>query len=185
MFQRFEQAVSELTRGTVGTFCMRCHAPVATQLQHPREASIFDGPTVFREGITCVACHRVAERYGRVNGERRIEPGNIFDPVVGNSGGDGIERVLADPDHYKVKTDPNDKRPLQNMHRGAIQFEQLSDSSFCGWLPSSRRPTGHWFGDRLPTVSSRPRMQEGGLLPRLPYGHSPRQSVGLSNLPDC
>ena len=65
MFQRFEQTINVLARGTVGTFCVRCHAPVATQMNYPREASLLDGPHVLREGITCVACHRVAERYGR------------------------------------------------------------------------------------------------------------------------
>ncbi len=131
MFQRFEQAVAELVRGTSGTFCVRCHAPVATQNDHPREAPIFSGPAVFREGITCIACHRVVERYGRVNGERRIETGSPYDPVVGSWGGDGVAAVIAEAENYKVKTDPNDKRPLQAIHRAAIQFEQLSDSSFC------------------------------------------------------
>ena len=131
MFQRFEQAVAELVRGTSGSFCVRCHAPVATQTNHPREAPIFSGPAVFREGITCIACHRVVERYGRVNGERRIETGSPYDPVVGSWGGDGVAAVIADAENYKVKTDPNDKRPLQAIHQGAIQFEQLADSSFC------------------------------------------------------
>ena len=131
MFQRFEQAVAELVRGTSGTFCVRCHAPVATQTNHPREAPIFSGPAVFREGITCIACHRVVERYGRVNGERRIETGSPYDPVVGSWGGDGVAAVIADAENYKVKIDPNDKRPLQTIHNGAIRFEQLSDSSFC------------------------------------------------------
>lgn len=131
MFQRFEQAVFELTRGTSGTFCVRCHAPVATQTDHPRNAPIFQGPVVFREGITCIACHRVVERYGRVNGERRIEPGSVYDPVVGNIGGDGIAAAIADADNYKIKIDPNDKRPHQSLHQAAIKFEQLSDSSFC------------------------------------------------------
>jgi nitrate/TMAO reductase-like tetraheme cytochrome c subunit len=131
MFHRFEQKVAELTRGTSGTFCLRCHAPVATQADFPRNASIFNGPIVFREGITCIACHRVIERYGRVNGERRIELGNEYDPVVGNIGGEGVQAVIADRDNFKVKIDPNDTRPLQPIHQGAIQFEQLSDSSFC------------------------------------------------------
>jgi nitrate/TMAO reductase-like tetraheme cytochrome c subunit len=131
MFQRFEQAVADLTRGTSGTFCVRCHAPVATQMDYPREANIFAGPAVFREGITCIACHRVVERYGRVNGERRMETGSAYDPVVGNIGGDGIAGVIRDAENFKVKTDPNDKRPLQGIHQGAIKFEQLSDSSFC------------------------------------------------------
>ena len=33
-----------LAQGTLGYFCMRCHAPVATTLKHPRWASIADGP---------------------------------------------------------------------------------------------------------------------------------------------
>jgi nitrate/TMAO reductase-like tetraheme cytochrome c subunit len=131
MFQRFEQLVQDLTRGTVGTFCMRCHAPVATQMNHPRHFPLLNGPHVFREGITCVVCHRVIERYGRVNGERRIETGSIVDPIVGNSGGDGVAAVLADPEGWKITTDLNDRRPRQAMHQGAIQFQQLSDSSYC------------------------------------------------------
>ena len=131
MFQRFEQAMTVVTKGTVGTFCVRCHAPVATQMEYPREASIADGAAVFREGITCVACHRVVERYGRVNGERRIEPGDIFQPVVGNLGGTGIAKAAADADNYKVKLHPGDKRPGQELHQGAIKFEQLGKSDFC------------------------------------------------------
>ncbi len=131
MFTRFEQKITELSRGTAGTFCMRCHAPVATQVDFPRDAPIFQGSATFREGITCIACHRVVERYGRVNGERRIETGSEYDPMVGTLGGDGVREVVANRDNYKVKIDPSDKRPLQPMHREAIQFEQLSDSSFC------------------------------------------------------
>jgi len=131
MFQRFEQTVYDLTRGTAGTFCMRCHSPISTTLNYPREAPLFDGPLVFREGITCVVCHRVVERYGRVNGERRIEPGGLGDPVVGNIGGDGIARAIENADYYKVTTDPNDTRPVQLIHREAIRFEQLNDSMYC------------------------------------------------------
>ncbi len=110
---------------------MRCHAPIATQLKIPRYEALLDGPVVLREGITCVVCHRVVERYGRVNGERRIEPGNVYDPVVGNTGGDGIQQVIANAEQFKVRTHANSKTPAQDIHRGAIQFEQLSDSSFC------------------------------------------------------
>lgn len=131
MFQKFEQAVTEVTQGTVGYFCMRCHAPVATQMNYPRDMSIVDGPAVFREGITCVACHRVKHPYDRVNGERRIEPGDIFAPVYGGGTGEGVEQVKAKPDHYKVKLNRDDKLPGQELHNQAIQFEQISYSEFC------------------------------------------------------
>jgi hypothetical protein len=131
MFQKFEQAVTEVTQGTVGYFCMRCHSPVAVQMNYPREMSIVDGPAVFREGITCVACHRVKYPYDRVNGERRVEPGDIFDPVYGAGTGEGVEQVKAQADHFKVKLNRNDKLPGQELHNQAIQFEQISRSEFC------------------------------------------------------
>ncbi len=131
MFHKFEQKLQELASGTLGTFCMRCHAPVAVQMNFPREASIIDAPLVFREGITCVACHRVKEAYGRVHGERRIEPGPTQAPVYGNIGGEGVARAIADKDNYKIKIDANDKKPGQEIHLQGIRFEQLSDSGYC------------------------------------------------------
>lgn len=131
MFHRFEQKINQLTRGTIGTFCVRCHAPVATTESYPRHESLLEGPRVYREGVTCVACHRVAEEYGKVNGERRLEPGPLEAPVYGSSNGEGVEHVLRNADHFKVKTDPDDKSPGILMHRRAIQFKQLNQSSFC------------------------------------------------------
>ncbi len=43
MFNRFEQAMTEYTKGTVGSFCVRCHSPVGTQLKIPRAASLSGG----------------------------------------------------------------------------------------------------------------------------------------------
>ncbi len=131
MFHKFEQRLTGLAQGTLGTFCMRCHAPVATQMNFPREASIVDAPVVFREGVTCVACHRVKEAYGRVHGERRIEPGPQQAPVYGSIGGEGVARAIADKDNYKIKLDPNDRQPGQEIHLQGIQFEQLSTSGYC------------------------------------------------------
>ena len=131
MFQKFEQTISSLTRGTIGYFCWRCHTPVGTTLQLPRFAPIYASVPAAREGVTCVACHRVREQYGKVNGERRIEPGDLYDPVYGGSPGEGLQEVLAKKDHYKVKVDPQQKGPGQAIHREVIQFEQISASEFC------------------------------------------------------
>src|SRR5690606_2712385 len=40
MFHAFEQKFQELTQGTVGTFCVRCHQQVGTQLGENRETPI-------------------------------------------------------------------------------------------------------------------------------------------------
>lgn len=131
MFQRFEQKMTELTRGTVGHFCQRCHAPVATQIELPRYATILDAPPIVREGITCVACHRVAESYGKTHGGRRIEPGDIFAPVAAGGDGAGVANAIADRERLKIKTGPDEIGPGQAIHRGAHFFEPLTRSDFC------------------------------------------------------
>jgi hypothetical protein len=78
MFHAFEQKFQELTQGTVGTFCVRCHQQVGTQLGENRETPLWARSQISREGVTCITCHRVKEQYGKVNGERRVEPGRIF-----------------------------------------------------------------------------------------------------------
>ncbi len=131
MFQKFEQKITDLSSGTIGTFCIRCHAPVAVQMNFPRYGSYVDAPPVLREGITCVACHRVREAYGKSNGERRIEPGDILQPVYGSFGGDGVAKAIADKGNLKIKTDLDSKLPGQVIHLQGIKFDQLSHSEFC------------------------------------------------------
>jgi hypothetical protein len=131
MFHVFEDKINKLTSGTIGYFCLRCHAPVATTMGLRRDQAIWDGPAVFREGVTCIACHRVKTPYTKTDGERRIEPGGVYDPVYGGSDGKGVATAAKYAGKYKVKTDPHDKGVGQPMHRRSIQFEELSQSSFC------------------------------------------------------
>lgn len=131
MFHKFEQRINELASGTIGHFCLRCHSPVGTTLGLPREANLYDAPPAASEGVTCIVCHRVRQRYQRVNGERRIEPGDIFAPVYAGGDGSGLRDVLAHRDHWKVKTSPDQKGPGQPIHAASIQFEQLKSSHFC------------------------------------------------------
>lgn len=131
MFHKFEQKINDLSQGTVGYFCYRCHSPVGTALGVSRAAPLWDLPKVVREGVTCVACHRVNQRYGKVNGERRIEPGDIYGPVYGSIGGGGVAEVIARQEEFKVKTSPHDQGPGQPIHVVGECFEQLSKPEFC------------------------------------------------------
>jgi hypothetical protein len=131
MFQKFEQKINDLSQGTIGYFCLRCHAPVATDMGVPRDANIWQTIPAAHEGVTCIACHRVVERYGRVNGERRIEHGSVFDPVVSSGNGQKVHDVIAKKDYYKVKTSPDEKGPGTPIHNGVIQFDHVSSSHFC------------------------------------------------------
>ena len=80
MFHKFEQAINNLAP-TIGNFCVRCHASVGTTLGEDRSTNLWERSPVSREGITCVTCHRVKTAYGKANGERRIETGDIYEPV--------------------------------------------------------------------------------------------------------
>ena len=138
MFHVFEDTINRLSQGTIGYFCYRCHSPVSTTMGMRRDQAIWDGPPVFSEGVTCVACHRVKTPYGKVDGERRIEPGDIYDPVYGGGDGNGVSIAKKYSNEFKVKTErlsgkdgAKDKRPGQAMHRRAVQFEELSKSTFC------------------------------------------------------
>jgi hypothetical protein len=131
MFHKFEQKIYDLSQGTIGYFCYRCHSPVGTSLGISRAAPIWDVPQVAREGVTCVACHRVNQRYGKVNGERRIEPGDVFAPVYGSIGGSGVAEVIARKNEFKVKTSPDEQGPGQDMHVAGFYFDQLSKPEFC------------------------------------------------------
>ena len=131
MFHKFEQTINNLSHGTSGYFCYRCHSPVGVTLGISRAAPLWELPLVAREGITCVSCHRVNQRYGRANGERRVEPGDIHSPVYGSIGGSGVAEVIAQKSKYKVKTSPDEKGPGQDIHAAGMCFEQLSKAEFC------------------------------------------------------
>lgn len=129
MFHKFEQKFQELTQGTVGTFCVRCHQQAGTQLGEKRDAPLWERSQISREGVTCITCHRVKEQYGKVNGERRIEPGKIFDPVYGSGEQSVIKDVIAKKDTYTVAT--SEKERGNQIHRGMITNDQITKSEFC------------------------------------------------------
>jgi len=130
MFHKFEQKISDLAP-TIGTFCVRCHMGVGTTLNEPRAAPLWQRSQVAREGVTCVSCHRVAQEYGKVNGERRIEPASIYEPVYGPFGGDGVAQAVQDKTRHRVATSDAEGGRAQPIHASAIKFEQISQSEFC------------------------------------------------------
>ena len=129
VFHKFEQAINNLAP-TIGDFCVRCHATAGTQLGEKREAPLWKRAQVSREGITCITCHRVDEAYLKVNGERRIIPGDLFQPVYGAGDGDGVAEVIKNKDYYKVATGQGERG--SGIHLYGIKFAQLDKSEFCG-----------------------------------------------------
>ncbi len=129
MFHKFEQKINDLTAGTIGTFCVRCHQQVGTQRGEPREQPLWERSLIAREGITCITCHRVSAEFGKVNGERHINPAPVESPVYNTGRGNSLQQVIADPAQYNLKSE---ERPEgQRIHQGVIKFDQLGKSEFC------------------------------------------------------
>ena len=129
MFHKFEQKFQELTQGTVGTFCVRCHQQVGTQLGESRETPLWARSQISREGVSCITCHRIKETYGKVNGERRVEPGKIYAPVYGSGEKSALKDVLANKETYSVKTSTDGRG--NDIHNGMITNDQITKSEFC------------------------------------------------------
>ena len=130
MFHKFEQRISDLTNGTIGTFCVRCHQQAGTQNGEPRELAVWDRSPVSREGVTCVTCHRVKAEFGKVNGERHLITGDLSNPVYNVGRGGNLETVQQNPEDYGLKS-PLNGEGGDGIHSEVIKFEQIGRSEFC------------------------------------------------------
>lgn len=153
MFHKFEQTINNLAQGTIAAFCVRCHLPVGTAVGQPRhmtlpERQLDEGPegrfveaNVALEGVTCIVCHRVSEQYGRVNAQRLIEQGTIFEPMYGSADGSSIDELIEGEDaeemrrrlqiakdESEVGSGADSRTPI---HAGVHTNPELAKSQFC------------------------------------------------------
>jgi nitrate/TMAO reductase-like tetraheme cytochrome c subunit len=133
MFNKFEQRINDLARGTLAYFCVRCHASVGTSLGERRDISWWNRSGAAQEGITCVTCHRVGEAYAKSNGARRITPGDISEPVFGPFDTTGVLKAISNAQLYKilVSSDQPDRPGYIRIHQQAIQSTMIKQSELC------------------------------------------------------
>ncbi len=129
VFNAMHGTILQLTNGTNGDFCIRCHTPVGMNLNEPEFMTNMDRHPTSREGITCIVCHRLEKPYGKVSGRLAIVEGDLFDPVFGPSGNAELERVIESGD-YNVNTERGQSG--RAIHTGVVRFAQINTSAFCG-----------------------------------------------------
>ncbi|MGI9407581.1 MAG: multiheme c-type cytochrome [Hyphomicrobiaceae bacterium] len=122
--------INQLSNGSNGDFCLRCHSPVGANLGESAFASNLDRHPTSREGITCVVCHRINKAYNKASGRLALVEGGLTEPVFGPQGNKGVKNVLAKPEKFRVVTDP--KEPGRQIHTKAKVFEQIKTPVFCG-----------------------------------------------------
>src|SRR5262245_57280956 len=133
MFNKFEQRINDLARGTIASFCVRCHASVGVSLGERRDIAWWDRSGASKEGITCVSCHRVGEAYAKSNGARRITPGDIHESVFGPFDSTGVLKAISDAQRYKilVSSDQPDRPGYIRIHQQAVQSTIIKESELC------------------------------------------------------
>ena len=188
MFNKFEQKINDLASGTIGHFCVRCHASVGTALGERRDIAWWDRSPAAQEGITCITCHRAGEGYGKVNGARRITPGDIHEPVFGpfdTTGGiKAISKamdlgILVSPDQPDRPTEPDGKKWIR-IHQAAVQSTALRESEFC----TACHQVAVHPGIKLETVweeyRASPARKEGITCQNCHMSTNPGQNVGYA-----
>jgi hypothetical protein len=120
--------INELSSGTNGDFCLRCHSPIGANLGESPFMSNLDRHPTSREGITCVVCHRLNKNYNKRSGRLALVKGDLLQPVFGPKGNEELERVLKD-DKFRVVTEKG--KPGRKIHTEIKKFPAMSDPIFC------------------------------------------------------
>ena len=157
VFNAMNGTVLKLTNGTSGDFCIRCHTPVGMALGEPVFGSNLDRHPVSREGVTCIACHRVNKSYGRINARFAMAPGDITQPMYGPTGDNTsieqfIERGLASD---------NPDRPGRQIHRRTEPFFELTTAASCGMCHDVTLATGFREIEAFSEYKSSPAARRG------------------------
>ncbi|CAN5502097.1 hypothetical protein BH23VER1_BH23VER1_30140 [soil metagenome] len=129
VFNSFHATVFQLTSGTNGDFCIRCHTQVGMQREEPVFTSNLKRHPASLEGITCVVCHRVDRNYGKVSGRTAVITGDIFEPVYGPKGNAILQEALNDMSNLKASPDDDGQ---MKIHGEIEKFDPIAKSGFCG-----------------------------------------------------
>ncbi|MBT3923385.1 MAG: hypothetical protein HOF21_12505 [Nitrospina sp.] len=122
--------INELSSGSNGDFCLRCHSPIGANLGESPFMSNLDRHPTSREGITCVVCHRIDRDYNKRSGRLALVQGSLLEPVYGPMGNEEMARVLDNTDQYRVVTEEG--KPGRKVHKEVKKFASISQPIFCG-----------------------------------------------------
>ncbi|HUG17743.1 MAG TPA: multiheme c-type cytochrome [Planctomycetaceae bacterium] len=163
VFNAMSSKIRKLTNGTLGDFCIRCHTPVGMDLDEPITMSNLDRSLASREGVTCVACHRVNQAWGKGAGRRALVSGDLTQVVYGPVGSEILNHVLSNPDKYGVlKTDKNPEIKGREVHSRSIRFFQLTTPGFCGSCHDVFAPNGFRLEDAFSEYKMSPAARKHG-----------------------
>ena len=185
MFNVFDQRIYDLARGTINSFCVRCHASVGTALGERRDIAWWNRSGAAQEGVTCVTCHRIGEAYGKNNGARRITPGDISEPVFGPFDSTGVLKAISNAQRYRllVSSDQPDKPGYTRIHQQAIQSKVITQSEFCVTCHQVQVHAGIKLETVWEEYRASPAFKEGTTCQECHMSPSPGQKVAFERGP--
>ena len=175
VFNSMHGTIVKETNGTSGDFCIRCHTPVGMELGEPVFMSAMDRAPVSREGVTCIACHRRAEPFGKVSGRIGITAGDLFSPVKGPTGNRELRRVIESGD-YHVTTDPD--VPGRIIHTNVVKMSQFTEASFCGSCHDVNNVPGFRLEEAFSEYKASPAAKKGLSCQDCHMGTIPGEAAG-------
>ncbi len=180
VFNAMHGTILKQTNGTNGDFCIRCHTPVGMNLNEPEFMSNMDRHPTSREGITCIVCHRVKNAYSKISGRFAIVEGDLLDPVFGSLGDVELSRVIEDP-AFNVNTERG--RAGRSIHTDAVEFEQITESSFCGSCHDVNLVNGFRLEEAFSEYKATPASRRGVSCQDCHMGSVPGEDQGYDQGP--
>ncbi|MAG57418.1 MAG: cytochrome C [Planctomycetes bacterium] len=158
VFNAMHGKILKLMNGTTGDFCIRCHTPVGMTIGEPLFTSNLNRHPTSREGVTCIACHRVNTAHGKDNGRRAIVQAPLVQPIYGPTGGSEVKRVMESPE-YRVTAEPG--TPGRKIHGDVEKFWQLVEPAFCGACHDVTLPNGFRLEEAFSEYKTSPAAKRG------------------------
>ena len=180
VFNAMHGTILQLTNGTNGDFCIRCHTPVGMNLGEPEFMTNMDRHPTSREGVTCIVCHRLEKGYSKVSGRLAIVEGDIFDPVYGSAGNEELNRVV-DSDEYSVNTERG--QAGRAIHADAEVLDQITTSGFCGTCHDVNLVNGFRLEEAFSEYKSTPAAANGVSCQDCHMGTDPGRNSGYAEAP--
>jgi len=173
VFNAFHGALLQLTNGTNGDFCIRCHTQVGMNAGEEEFKSNMDRFSSSREGVTCIVCHRLEKPYGKVSGRLAIVEGDIFYRVAGPTGNEELKRVIA----TGVVNTQRGKAGL-NIHTDIFKLAQLRESGFCSTCHDVNLVNGFRLEEAFSDYKTSPASSNGVTCQDCHMGKDPGKNSG-------
>ena len=181
IFNCMSNALQILTNGTNSDFCIRCHTPVGMERNEPITMSNLDRHPASREGVTCIACHRINKNYGKGGGRRKLVAGELTEPIYGPLGNEVLLEVLANPDEYGVfESYPDPATRGREVHRDVEPFFAMTTPAFCGSCHDVFAPNGFRLEDLFSEYKASPAAVEGTTCQDCHMGKVPGKNGGYA-----